>query len=118
GVPRFPSYIGVRDDVELAAPPPPSPPPKSATASKPKAASAAAPSAPVGSGKRYFEFVAATSSKFWEVSVNGNEMTTRWGRIGSDGQSKTKAFKDATAAQAQADKLIAEKTADGYIESF
>jgi DNA ligase-1 len=68
------------------------------------------------SGKHYFEFVAGTSSKFWEVSVNGSDMTTRWGRIGSTGQSKTKTFKDEAVALAQADKLIAEKTADGYVE--
>jgi DNA ligase 1 len=115
GVPRFPSYVGVRDDVELAAPPTPPSPPKD-VAPQPKAASAAAPAAPSVSGKRYFEFIASTSSKFWEVSVNDREMTTRWGRIGSAGQSKTKAFKDAATAQAQADKLIAEKTADGYVE--
>jgi DNA ligase-1 len=69
------------------------------------------------SGKRYFEFIEGASSKFWEVSVNGNEMTTRWGRIGSAGQSKAKAFKDEATARAQAEKLIDEKTADGYVES-
>src|SRR6185437_1012403 len=37
GVPRFPSYIGMREDVELSAPPPPPTPPK-ATTRKPKAA--------------------------------------------------------------------------------
>ncbi|MGH7171441.1 MAG: WGR domain-containing protein, partial [Gemmataceae bacterium] len=74
------------------------------------------PQSTPSSGKRYFEFVAGTSSKFWEVAVNGNDMTTRWGRIGGTGQSKTKSFKDEATAQAQADKLIAEKTADGYVE--
>jgi len=67
-------------------------------------------------GKRYFEFVEGTSSKFWEVSVSGNDMTTRWGRIGTDGQSKTKTLTDAAKAQAEADKLIEEKTAKGYEE--
>jgi predicted DNA-binding WGR domain protein len=43
-------------------------------------------------------------------------MTTRWGRIGSAGQSKTKTFPDEAKARAAADKLIAEKTADGYME--
>jgi DNA ligase-1 len=113
GVPRFPSYIGVRDDVELAAPPVA---PKRTAAPQAKPASVPAPSAPAVSGNRYFEFVAGTSSKFWEIAVNGNEMTTRWGRIGRAGQSKTKAFKDDAAARAQAEKLIAEKTAEGYFE--
>ena len=106
GVPRFPSYVGMREDVELSAPPAPlpTPPPQPI------------PIKTTSSGERYFEFVAGTSSKFWEVSVEGNEMTTRWGRIGSAGQSKTKTFKDEATAQAQADKLIAEKMADGYVE--
>jgi DNA ligase-1 len=106
GVPRFPSYIGIRDDVEIAAPRQP------ILNNQPQAPA----SKQSGSGKRYFEYVAGTSSKFWEVSVQGNEMTTRWGRLGSTGQSKTKSFKDPATAQAQADKLIAEKTTDGYIE--
>ena len=56
------------------------------------------------------------SSKFWEVSVQGNEMTVRYGRIGSQGQTRTKPFADQAAARAQAAKLIAEKTAEGYVE--
>jgi predicted DNA-binding WGR domain protein len=65
---------------------------------------------------RYFEFVGGTSSKFWEVSQSGNEMTTRWGRIGTAGQSKTKPFADAAAAAKQVAKLIAEKTGEGYVQ--
>jgi DNA ligase-1 len=104
GVPRFPSYVGVRID---AVPPAPAP--------KPTAISA--PPLPLkSSGPRHFEFVEGKSSKFWEVKVHGVEMTTRWGRIGSAGQSKTKAFADAAAANAAAAKLIADKTAEGYKE--
>ena len=115
GVPRFPSYIGMREDVDL------SPPPNLAknTAARVKAGQSVvvvAPPSPAISGKRYFEYVEGASSKFWEVCVTGKEMTTRWGRLGSAGQSKTKAFKDEATARTQADKLIAEKTADGYIE--
>jgi predicted DNA-binding WGR domain protein len=43
-------------------------------------------------------------------------MTTRWGRIGAAGQSKTKTFADAAAASKQVAKLIAEKTGEGYVE--
>jgi predicted DNA-binding WGR domain protein len=43
-------------------------------------------------------------------------MITRWGRIGSAGQSKTKTFADAAAAAKQTAKLIAEKTDEGYVE--
>jgi predicted DNA-binding WGR domain protein len=75
---------------------------------------AAAP--PAGGAKRYFEFVAGGSRKFWEISLSGSDVTTRWGRIGTDGQSKTKTFKDAAAAKKEYDKLIAEKTSKGYTE--
>ena len=69
------------------------------------------------SGKpRYFEFVEGNSSKFWEVSQSGNTMTTRWGRIGSAGQSKTKPFADAPAAANALALLIEEKTDEGYKE--
>ncbi|MBO0696781.1 MAG: DNA ligase [Zavarzinella sp.] len=109
GVPRFPSYVGVRID---ATPQPPSKKTPPAATAEP----AKKPEAPAGDGKRYFEFVEGTSSKFWEVSVRGREVTTRWGRIGSDGQAKTKTFADAAKAQAEADKLIEEKTGKGYVE--
>jgi predicted DNA-binding WGR domain protein len=105
-VPRFPSFVGVREDVELS--PLPSPPAPQAAPKKPAAA-------PKG-GARRFEFIAGNSRKFWEVEVSGKDMTTRWGRIGSAGQSKTKTFADAAAARAAADKLIAEKTDEGYVE--
>jgi DNA ligase len=112
GVPRFPSYVGVRIDVK------PEPLPKNAALpSAAKAGTAKAPRpAKSGGPKRYFEFVEGTSSKFWEVSVSGRDVTTRWGRIASDGQSKTKTFADPAKAQAEADKLIEEKTEKGYVE--
>ena len=43
-------------------------------------------------------------------------MTTRWGRLGSDGQSKTKTFADQAAAANAVAVLIEEKTDDGYVE--
>jgi len=71
---------------------------------------------PVQKSPRYFEYVEGKSSKFWEVSLAGNEMTTRWGRIGSAGQSKTKAFANESTAAQQVEKLIREKTEEGYVE--
>jgi DNA ligase-1 len=106
GVPRFPSYVGVRYDVKM-------PQPETAPAAPSKKAAAPAPPA---SGARRFEFVDGSSSRFWEVAVSGNELTTRWGKIGATGQSKTKTYADAAAARAAADKLVVEKTADGYRE--
>ena len=69
-----------------------------------------------GGAPRRFEFVGGTSSKFWEVSQAGNTMTTRWGRIGSTGQSKTKTYADENSARSAMAALIEEKTGDGYVE--
>ena len=46
---------------------------------------------------RRYEYIDGTSAKFWSVSVSGAEMTTQWGRIGTPGQSKTRAFASARA---------------------
>ncbi len=82
-------------------------------AETPRAASVGGAATAVG--PRYFEFVQGTC-KFWEVSQSGNTMTTRWGRIGSAGQSKTKTFADPQAAASAMAVLIEEKTAEGYLE--
>lgn len=65
---------------------------------------------------RRFEFSDDKSNKFWEITISGTEHTVRYGRIGTDGQSKTKAFDDAEACQVAADKLIEQKTGKGYKE--
>ena len=83
---------------------------------EPQAGAGDRPSEPAAGAPRYFEFVQGKSSKFWEISQAGADMTTRWGRIGSAGQSKTKTFADADAAAKQVAKLIAEKTGEGYVE--
>jgi DNA ligase-1 len=134
GVPRFPTYVGVRIDGEwkgrgasttspaavgaqrtvttsssVAKSPPPA-------ASKPASDASAARSASTSSsgGARRFELEEGSSSKFWEIELDGSDLTTRWGRIGSNGQSKTKAFASPEKARAEHDKLIAEKTGKGY----
>jgi DNA ligase-1 len=104
GVPRFPSFVGVRAE---AAPVKPAP--------KPTAAGAGVSGGAAGAGRR-FELVEGKSSKFWEIAVAGQEVTIRYGRIGTQGQTSTKAFADAAAAAQHAAKLIAEKTAKGYDE--
>lgn len=67
-------------------------------------------------GTRRFEYSDEKSNKFWEITVNGNEHTVRYGRIGADGQTKTKEFADAEAAEKDAEKLIKSKTKKGYEE--
>ena len=66
--------------------------------------------------RRYFEFVEGTSSKFWEVWVEGNELRTRYGKIGAAGQTTVKDEGSAEGAQKLHDKLVREKTGKGYAE--
>jgi DNA ligase-1 len=119
GVPRFPSFVGCRDDVDLPAPPAPGGNP--AAVGSPPAPDKPQPSPPaaepVGGGSaRRFQLVEGASRKFWEIEVNGCELTVRFGRIGSAGQSKTKTFASDSVAAQEAAKLIGEKTTKGYSE--
>jgi predicted DNA-binding WGR domain protein len=66
--------------------------------------------------KRRFELVEGTSKKFWEIAVQGASHTVRFGRIGTDGQSKAKTFASDEAARRDADKLVKEKLGKGYRE--
>ncbi len=73
--------------------------------------------APAARGKgRRFEFVEDGSSKFWEIELEGETFTARWGKIGTSGQSKTQEFDSPKEARAAAEKLINEKLKKGYEE--
>jgi uncharacterized protein (TIGR02996 family) len=61
-----------------------------------------------------YELVEGTSSKFWEIELEGTSFTTRYGRIGTDGQTTTKEWKTKDEAKKQYDKIVAEKTKKGY----
>ncbi|MEH3147704.1 MAG: DUF4132 domain-containing protein [Methylobacterium frigidaeris] len=61
-----------------------------------------------------YELTAGSSSKFWEAGTEENVLTIRFGRIGTQGQSKTKDFASAAAARAELDRLVREKTGKGY----
>lgn len=65
---------------------------------------------------RRFEYAEGASSKFWEITEEGSAYTVRYGRIGTAGQTQTKAFGGEAEARAAAAKVIAEKTGKGYIE--
>ena len=65
---------------------------------------------------RRFEFVGGSSAKFYEVNVSGCQVTVRYGRIGTEGQTQTKTFGDTVAAQKHADKMVAQKLGKGYHE--
>jgi predicted DNA-binding WGR domain protein/cell wall assembly regulator SMI1 len=57
------------------------------------------------------------SNKFWEGTVDGDAITVRFGKIGSDGQTKTTKFASAAEAGKELAKLIKQKLAKGYVEA-
>ncbi|HVH97450.1 MAG TPA: WGR domain-containing protein [Enhygromyxa sp.] len=65
---------------------------------------------------RRFEFKDAKSHKFWEIQVEGDAFTVRYGKFGTDGQVQTKTFASEDKAEAEAEKLIKSKTKKGYVE--
>jgi predicted DNA-binding WGR domain protein len=84
-------------------------------------AAASKPAKPAGEtkkteGARYFEFVDGKSSKFWEIALSGTYFTTRYGRIGTDGQESMKEYDSEEKAERECEKLIAEKVKKGYLE--
>jgi len=123
GVPRFPSFVRVRRDMNQAgggiSQESEKPEAGNARSTKPVATSAMPSSEPaerseqIASTQRY-ELVEGNSAKFWEVSVDGASVTVRFGCIGTQGQTQTKSLADAAAAVRHRAKLIAEKTAKGY----
>ena len=66
---------------------------------------------------RTFQFSDAKSHKFWTIDVQGSSFTVKYGKVGTAGQTQTKSFPSAEKAQAEADKLIREKTGKGYRET-
>jgi predicted DNA-binding WGR domain protein len=91
-------------------------PPRSTAAARPERTTPSRPSAPAPSpgASRYLEFVSGNSSKFWEITLNGNSFTVRFGRIGTPGQTQSKSFADPARASREMEKLIAEKVKKGY----
>ncbi|MBN1207125.1 MAG: WGR domain-containing protein [Myxococcaceae bacterium] len=65
---------------------------------------------------RRFEFVEGSSSKFWSPEVQGNTFIVIYGRIGTPGQRKEKAFPDEASARREYEKKVAEKLREGYRE--
>lgn len=65
---------------------------------------------------RYFELQEGSSDKFWEIDRQEARVTVRFGRRGTQGQTKEKNLDSAEAAAKEYEKLIAEKTGKGYQE--
>jgi DNA ligase-1 len=144
GVPRFPSYVGVRDDVKwppdnalkgksaslaasappaaavkqpvAAAAPPPAKKDEKAEAPQPQAAEApkAQPTKPRES--RRLERADNGAKVFWEIRVSGGGHTVHTGRSWASGTSQTRDFATAEEAALDAEKLVAERLREGFVE--
>lgn len=64
----------------------------------------------------YLEYTDAKSSKFWEGGLEGIDLWTRWGKIGSKGQQKSKTFGSTALAEQALAKLVVQKVKKGYVE--
>jgi len=65
---------------------------------------------------REFEYADGKSFKFWKIEMDGNDVVTRYGRIGSDGQETRKSFDSPERAEKEYNKLVSEKLGKGYVE--
>ncbi len=54
------------------------------------------------------------SNKFWRAKTDGADFTVNYGRVGTDGQTKTKDLGSADKATAELDKVAAQKRKKGY----
>lgn len=73
--------------------------------------------------KRYFEYIGEdasrgieSSAKFWEIDVNGSDLTIRFGKIGAAGQTTIKSFDSDEKASVESEKLVTAKVKKGYAE--
>ncbi|QEG41467.1 WGR and DUF4132 domain-containing protein [Roseimaritima ulvae] len=66
---------------------------------------------------RHLVLSAGTSNKFWNITRDGTSHTVNYGRVGTDGQTKTKQFDDAAACQKSYEQLIEQKLKKGYSDA-
>ncbi|HEY0254278.1 MAG TPA: WGR domain-containing protein, partial [Kofleriaceae bacterium] len=143
GVPRFPSWVGVRLDVDVPAPigkdgkgkaggakivaKEPAPVAKKKPAkpivqveeeAEPVEEESAADEEPGDSGRGpvdYFtRLVHDDEKKFWEVSLHGSVYYTHFGKLGSTGQTRVTDVGSKTAARTDVEKRAAQKRKEGY----
>ncbi len=66
--------------------------------------------------KKHFEFKDEKSHKFWSIETTEKSFTVTYGRMGTNGTSKTKEFDTVEEAEKEAAKIIAQKVKKGYVE--
>ncbi|NVB85557.1 MAG: DNA ligase [Kofleriaceae bacterium] len=107
GVPRFPSYVGERVDVKTPAKI------SQATAAPPAATKIAKPVTTTAGGFKV-SLVHEGENKWWEIEVKGTAHYTRFGKVGSAGQTRVSDLGSPAAAEADADKRAQQKRREGY----
>ena len=107
--PQEPVAVESRPVEELITPPPPANPRVSDPAEAARLPNPARP--------RRFTCTEDGANKFWEISINGVELTVHFGRIGTKGQAHLKTFASPEAAAHERDRLIRSKLAKGYVET-
>ena len=65
---------------------------------------------------RRLEYKDAKSHKFWELEVEGEAYTVRYGKVGTDGQTQTKTCASPAKAAAEGTKKLESKIKKGYAE--
>ncbi len=116
GVPRFPSFVRIRNDLNPISILDVTWPTRSKTSDM-VSDNFFNEKGKVMTGKfRRFEFVDDKSSKFWEIRIEGTATEVRYGRIGTSGQVQQKEYASEDVAALAGDKLIREKTKSGYLE--
>ncbi len=61
-----------------------------------------------------YELSDGSSNKFWEITLADKSFTTKYGKIGANGQTTIKSFGSTIEAKKEHDKLVAEKVKKGY----
>ncbi len=62
-----------------------------------------------------YEFSEGSSNKFWQIAREGATLRVAFGKIGTAGQAQVKELGSESAAIAEHDKLVKEKTKKGYV---
>lgn len=66
---------------------------------------------------RYLENVSDNHYKFWEIILNlGTDFVTRWGKIGTEGNTQRKKFPSKAHCEKEIQKIVADKLSNGYVE--
>ncbi|KIG13433.1 putative cytoplasmic protein [Enhygromyxa salina] len=65
---------------------------------------------------RRLEYKDAKSHKFWELDIEGDAYTVRYGKVGTDGQTQTKTCASPAKAEAEGTKKLESKIKKGYAE--